>query len=143
MSKDTPRQSRGRFSNLSPNQQVGYGCLAIILIGTAVLYCAGSVSWFVRPSLLDRPPTPTFIAPATLAPTPTQVLPTFINIPKGTLVSTPTQAPIPTREPATLTPTVDLTNPAPTVSITATNSLTRTVTLTPTRRVTPTSTIKP
>lgn len=116
---------------MPPHRQVGYGCLAIMLIGAAVLYCAGTVSWFVRPSLLERPPTPTSVALPTLAPTPTQVPPTFINLPKITLVATPTQAPIPTREPPTLTPTVDLTNPAPTA------------THTPTRRATPTNTIKP
>ncbi len=89
----------------------------------------------MRPSLLAHQPTPTQVVLPTLPSTPTQALPTFINLPKGTLISTPTQAPIPTREPPTITPTVDLTNPAPTV----TNGLTRT----PTRRVTPTMTVKP
>jgi hypothetical protein len=139
MSDRTPL--RHAFSNLSPGQQVGYGCLVIVLIGTAVLYCAGAVSLYVRPSLMARPATPTqfTLRAPTFVPTPTQVLPTFINLPKGTLLSTPTQAPIPTRETSTITPTVDLTNPAPTLSITATNGLTRT----PTRRVTPTLTVKP
>ncbi|MBI5030533.1 MAG: hypothetical protein HZB51_08395 [Chloroflexi bacterium] len=127
------------FGNLSPNQQVAYGCLIIILIGTATLYCVGTFAMVMRPSLATRPPTPTQVILPTLVPTLTPVAPTFINLPKGTLISTPTQAPIPTREPPTLTPTVDLTNPAPTLSVTTTITVTRT----PTRRVTSTVTVRP
>ncbi len=111
-----PPPERGWLSSLSPGQQVGYGCLAIIVIGALVMYCAGTVSLVARPLLLNRP-TPTELVRPTLVATPTQARPTFINLPPGTLLATPTQAPIPTREP-TLTPTVDLTNPAPTTSTT-------------------------
>lgn len=81
------------------------------------MYCAGTISFIARPMLLQRS-TPTELVRPTLAPTPTQAQPTFINLPAGPLLATPTQAPIPTREPATMTPTVDLTNPAATTSIT-------------------------
>jgi len=93
----------------------------------------------MRPSLVTRQPTATQVIVPTLVATPTQAMPTFINVPKGTLLSTPTQAPIPTREPPTITPTVDLTNPAPTLPVTTTLTVTRT----PTRRVTPTLTVNP
>jgi len=111
-----PRAERGWLSSLSPNQQLGYGCLAIVVVGTMMMYCAGTISIIARPMLLQRS-TPTELVRPTLVATPTQARPTFINLPGGTLLATPTQAPIPTREPATVTPTVDLTNPAPTPSI--------------------------
>ncbi len=128
---------RGWFPNLTPNQQLGYGCLAIIIIGTAVLYCAGTFSIIVRPSLLQRPDTPTVVVRATAVVIPTQAPPTLINLPRGTLLATPTQAPIPTREIPTPTPTLDLTNPASTA--TATVAAGTRVTLTPTRKATPTT----
>ncbi len=100
-----PGSARGWLTRLSPNQQLGYGCLLIVLMGTFALYCGGIVSWVVRPALLQRALTPTALAVPTLAATPTQAPPTFINLPPGQLLATPTQAPIPTREPPTVTPT--------------------------------------
>lgn len=142
--------ARGGWSNLSPNQQIGYGCLAIAVIGALVLYCGGTFSILARPSLGQRAPTPTLITRTAFDPTSTKAPPTFINLPGGTLLATPTQAPIPSREP-THTPTLELTN---TLTITGTllpfGSATRgtpamstTVTRTPTRRVTGTITLTP
>jgi len=122
-SNQPPRERRSWLASLSPNhqgdlgQQLGYGCLVIVIAGTLVLYCAGTISLVARPLLLQRS-TPTELVRPTLVPTPTQAPTTFINLPPGTLLATPTQGPIPTREPPTVTPTVDLTNPAPTASVT-------------------------
>ncbi len=126
----------GWWASLSAGQQLGYGCFAIVMIGAFVMYCAGTISWLARPALTQREPTPTMMARSTVVPTLTLVPPTFIKVPGGTLVATPTQMSIPTRVPPSLTPTVDLTNPAP--AITTTVTLTATVTRTPTRRTTPT-----
>ncbi|MCL4394123.1 MAG: hypothetical protein M1482_04840 [Chloroflexi bacterium] len=113
-----PQPVRSWLANLSPGEQIGYGCLAVIFVGTLVMYCAGTLSLVARPMLLAHS-TPTYIVPPTLQATPTQqAAPTFLNLPPGTLIATPTQAPIPTREPPTITPTVDLTNPPPTPTIT-------------------------
>jgi hypothetical protein len=131
-----PPAAQGWLSNLSPNQQIGYGCLAVVIVGIAALYCAGTFSMIVRPSLLQRPDTPTIVVRATAVAPPTQTLPTLTRLPGGTLAATPTQAPIPTRELPTLTPTVDLTNPAPTLTVTLTLGMRTTVT--PTRKTTPT-----
>lgn len=106
-----PQTEGGWMSNLSPAQQLGYGCLVIVIIGAMTMYCVGTLSFIVRPMLVQRS-TPTELVRPTLVATPTQAAPTFINLPPGTLLATPTQGPIPTREP-TMTPTVDLTNPAP------------------------------
>jgi len=143
------RPARGGWSSLSPNQQIGYGCLAIVVIGALVMYCAGTFSILIRPNLGERAPTPTIIARPALDSTPTKP-PTFINLPGGTLLPTPTQAPIPTRELPTLTPTVDLSS---TLAITGTipsGSATRgtpvpptTATRTSTRRITGTVTNTP
>ena len=130
-----PPERHGWFANLPLNKQIAYGCFFIILLGASVMYCAGTISFVSRPWLLYRT-TPTELARPTFLPSPTQVQPTIITLPPGKLIATPTQAPIPTREPPTLTPTVDLTNPAPTVTVTR-------GTPTPTRRVTSTPTIKP
>jgi hypothetical protein len=108
---DQPPTEGGWMSNLSPAQQLGYGCLVIVIIGAMTMYCVGTLSFIVRPMIVQRS-TPTELVRPTLVATPTQAAPTFINLPPGTLLATPTQAPIPTREP-TMTPTVDLTNPAP------------------------------
>jgi hypothetical protein len=114
-----PQPVHSWLANLTPGQQIGYGCLAVILVGTFMMYCAGTLSLVARPVLLARS-TPTDIVPPTLEATPTQqAAPTFINLPPGILLATPTQAPIPTREPPTITPTVDLTTPPPTPSVTA------------------------
>lgn len=118
------------IENRATTQQIGYGCLVIGVIAIAVLYCVGSISFLVRPGLTERQATPTLVARTVLAAPPTLGSPTLINLPRGTLQSTPTQAPIPTREPPT--PTLDLTNPAPLITTTVT------ITVTPTRRVTPT-----
>lgn len=124
-----PETEGGWLSTLSPNQLLGYGCLITLIAGALVMYCAGTISIVLRPTLLQYS-TPTEIVPPTLISTPTQAAPTFINLPPGTLLATPTQAPIPTREPPTVTPTVDLTNPAPTanVSVSPTHKATATVT---------------
>ena len=109
----SPQTEGGWLSRLSTNQLVGYGCLITVIAGALVMYCAGTISIVLRPALLQHS-TATEIVHPTLVSTPTQAAPTFMNLPAGTLQATPTQAPIPTREPATITPTVDLTNPAPT-----------------------------
>ena len=126
---EPPQIGGGWLSKLSPNQLLGYGCLITIIAGAMVMYCAGTISIVLRPTLLQRS-TPTEILRPTLVATPTQAAPTFLNLPPGTLQATPTQAPIPTREPPTITPTVDLTNPAPTAK----------ASLSPTRKVTATAT---
>ncbi|MCL4489751.1 MAG: hypothetical protein M1570_16725 [Chloroflexi bacterium] len=96
---------RAWMAGLSPTQQLGYGCIGVMMVGALVLYCLGAATLFVRPMVSVRPPTPTNIIHPTLVPTPTQQsVPTFIQLPPGTLVATPTQAPIPTREPPTPTP---------------------------------------
>ena len=137
--RPSPR-SAGWLPHLSPAQQLGYGCLLIVILGTSVLYGAGILSMMFRPSLRDRAvPTPTVFVRATATVSPTLSQPTVLTLPPGKLLATPTQAPIPTRELPTLTPTVDLTNPAPITSVT----VTRTLTLTPTRRVTSTNTPRP
>ena len=129
---EPPPIEGGWLVRLSPNQLLGYGCLIILIAGALVMYCAGTVSIVLRQSLAQRS-TPTALVRPTLASTPTQMQPTFLNLPPGRLQATPTQAPIPTREPPTVTPTVDLTNPAPTVKATPS----------PTRRVTATATLRP
>ncbi|MDE3088125.1 MAG: hypothetical protein KGJ80_01910 [Chloroflexota bacterium] len=141
-----PRTWRDGLQSLSPNAQLGYGCLIILILGATVMYCAGTISLIARPMLLARS-TPTELIHPTLAPTPTQAPPTFMNLPPGTLLATPTQAPIPTREPPTMTPTLDLTNPAPTGSITPRGtpspSAKPSPTATPTRKATGTLTPHP
>lgn len=111
-----------RPARLSLSQQLGYGFIGVLMVSLAAMYCAGIASFFVRPLLLQRAPTPTIFIPPTLAPTPTQAKPTFIQLPPATLLATPTQGRIPTREPATATPTADW-NSTPT--ITATNGALR------------------
>lgn len=105
-----PRRSiRDWISSLSPAQQLSYGCVGVAMIGAVVLYCLAGAAWVARPVLLQRPPTPTDLIRPTLAPTPTQLIaPTLSSLPKGTLIATPTQAPIPTREPVTPTQPGDL-----------------------------------
>jgi hypothetical protein len=100
-----PRQSIGDWiTSLSPAQQLGYGCVGVMMVGALVLYCLAGAAWVARPALLQRPPTPTELVRPTLAPTPTQIVqPTIGSLPRTTLVATPTQAPIPTREPPTPT----------------------------------------
>ncbi len=100
-----------RLGSLSPAQQLGYGCIMVMVISAAMLYCVGSATFFVRPMLVERAAiTPTEVIRPTLVPTPTQVVePTsFIQLPKGTLVATPTQAPIPPRESFVVTPPPDI-----------------------------------
>lgn len=142
--RQPPPSEQGWFSNLTPTQQLGYGCIAIVVFGALVLYCAGTISILVRPFLSQRA-TPTDIIRPTLQATPTQAHPTFIILPPGTLLATPTQAPIPTREPPTITPTVDLTNPAPTTSITprGTPSPGAKINATPTHKASATPTLHP
>ncbi len=108
-----PSTPRRVWSSLSPNQQIGYGCLTIAVIGSLVMYCIGTFSLLIRPSLIPRPPTPTVITRTTGELTPTQPPPTFINPPAGTLLPTPTQAPIPTRELPSPTPTPEVSETLP------------------------------
>jgi hypothetical protein len=105
-----PPSEGGWLANLAPSQQLGYGCIGVMIAGASVLYCLGIASFFVRPLVLERAVlTPTIVIRPTLVPTPTQqVQPTFIQLPPGTLVATPTQAPLPIREPATATRVPDL-----------------------------------
>jgi hypothetical protein len=99
------------LANLSPVQQVGYGCIVVMILSVAMVYCVGAATFFVRPMLVERAAiTPTEVTRPTLVPTPTQrVEPTaFIQLPKGTLVATPTQAPIPPRDSFLVTPPSDI-----------------------------------
>jgi hypothetical protein len=127
----SPQTEGSWLSRLSANQLLGYGCLITVIAGAIVMYCAGTISIVLRPTLLERS-TPTEIVRPTLVPTPTQqAAPTFMNLPPGTLQATPTQAPIPTREPTTITPTIDLTNPAPTTKASVSPGPRTTATVTP------------
>ncbi|MCX7838321.1 MAG: hypothetical protein N2559_02550 [Anaerolineae bacterium] len=141
------QSSRRTRIHLSPNQQLAYGCLAIAVIASLVMYCLGTVSILVRSSFVPRAPTPTLVTPSLLGgATPTQRPATIITLPPGTLLATPTQAPIPTREPPTptLTPTVEMFGTVPlTNTLVVPASATRvapTPTRTPTRLVTHTPT---
>ena len=148
------RAAHRAWLGLSPHQQIGYGCLAIIVLGALTMYCAGTFSILVRQNLGPRAPTPTVITRTMFNGTPTKPPPTFINLPGGTLPPTPTQAPIPTREPSH-TPTVELTNTLPiTGTILPGGSATRplpltgtlpsgSATRTPTRRSTVPATLRP
>lgn len=134
---DVEHTRRG-FWDLPPHHQITYGCLGVVLIATTVLYCVGFFSVMIRSSF-PQPATPTLALIPTTAPSATLGPPTLITLPRGTLIATPTQAPIPTRETPTLTPTVDLTNPAPTLTGTITGTVRATLTITGTRTpVTPT-----
>jgi hypothetical protein len=134
-----PRVSHRSGLGLSPNQQIGYGCLVIVVVSALAMYCAGTFSILVRQNLGQRAPTPTAITRTVFDSTPTKPPPTFINLPGGTLLATPTQAPIPTRE-FTHTPTVELTGTLP---ITGTLLPIGSATRTPTRRTTGTVTNTP
>ncbi len=107
------RNWREWLADLTPNQQLGYGCIAVVMISAALLYCVGAATFFVRPMLVERAAvTPTEVVRPTLVPTPTQMpQPTpFIQLPPGTLIATPTQAPIPPREYMITTATPELIN---------------------------------
>ncbi len=100
------------LADLTPRQQLGYGCIGVVILSTLFLYCVGASTFFVRPILMGHAvPTPTNFIPPTLAPTPTAPpQPTFIiplPTPRGTMPPTPTQAPLPTYSPATVGPTLD------------------------------------
>jgi hypothetical protein len=116
---DPPYTWRDWLTNLSPGQQLGYGCILVVVMSTLFLYCVGASTFFVRRMLLGRVvPTPTAFIPPTLAPTPTQVPPPTFIIPlptaRGPLAATPTQAPLPTLAPPTATATYDPYAPTPT-----------------------------
>ena len=118
--RPSPRALRERLANLSPYQQLGYGCLGIIIASTLVLYCGGVLSLAVRPFLHERDaiPPPVQQTLPIILPTlaPTQPLLTLIPLPQVTLPPTPTQAPIPTRERPT--PTLEIVfTPASTVTV--------------------------
>ncbi len=107
-----PYTWRQWLADLAPRQQLGYGCIGVIILSTLFLYCVGASTFVVRPVLLGRAvPTPTAFILPTLAPTPTQApQPTFIiplPTPRGTMPATPTQAPLPTYPPYTVGPTLD------------------------------------
>lgn len=137
----SPRTLRERIANLSPNQQLGCGCMGVILAGTLVLYCGGIASFIVRPLLLERAadtPPPELQQPIILPPLlPTLPAPTsfLLPLPNATLPPTPTQGPIPSRERPTPTPEISGTpavttttfagTPRATQSITATTTATR------------------
>lgn len=111
--------------------------MVIMLISAALVYCVGAATFLVRPMLAERAAiTPTEVIRPTLIPTPTQeVRPSFIPLPTGQLMATPTQAPIPTREPPTLTATPETVN-----GMTVTPSATPTGKASATRKPTATST---
>lgn len=139
---DPPNEERSLnhwFGALSPKHQIGYGCLAIIALSALLLYCVGAATVLVRPIIAERAVnSPTPIIRPTLVPTPTQqVQPTFIQLPPGKLVATPTQAPMPTREPPTVTPTTEIVN-----GMTVTPSPSPTAKTSPTRKVTVVPTVK-
>jgi len=133
------RPSRGGWGGLSPAQQFGYGCLAIIVLSALAMYCGGTFSILVRQNLAPRAPTPTVITRTAFDPTATKPPPTFLNLPGGTLLPTPTQAPIPSREPSP-TPTIELTGTLP---IPGTVFPSVSATRTPTRRTTAPPTLPP
>ncbi len=128
---------RDWIASLTPMQQLGYGLIAVILISTAVLYCVGASTFFVRPMLAEHAVvTPTEVVRPTLPPTATpQPQPTtFIPLPKsGTLAPTPTQAPMPPREVFVVTPSYDPNMPTAVATSTAKATSTRkpTATVTP------------
>lgn len=106
-----PVSWREWLATLSPVQQVGYGCILVMIVSAAMLYCVGAATFFVRPMLVERAAiTPTEVTRPTLVPTPTQLVEptTYIQLPKGTLVATPTQAPIPPRDSFLVTPPPDI-----------------------------------
>jgi hypothetical protein len=116
---------------LSPARQLAYGCLGIMVISAALLYCVGASTFFIRPIIAAHAAqTPTEFIRPTLLPTPTQMIEptTFIPLPKGTLVATPTQAPIPPRDSFVVTPGADIMNK---------------ITLTPFATSTPTGSVSP
>ncbi len=137
--QDPPYTWRNWLVDLSPGQQLGYGCILVVVMSTLFLYCVGASTFLLRPIVLGRvAPTPTAFVPPTLAPTPTQVPPPTFIIPlptaRGPLAPTPTQAPLPTIAPPTATPTYDPYAPTPTRKASTTaNDL---YTLTPTRKPT-------
>lgn len=139
----SPRTLRERISDLSPHQQLGYGCVGVIIAGTLALYCGGMASLIARPFFLERAgaseelsqtPQQPIILP-TLLPTLPAATPFSPPQPNATLPPTPTQAPIPTRDrtaaaaeisgtPA-VTTTVSAGTPRATQSPTATATATR------------------
>lgn len=131
-------------AHLSPPQHLGYGCLVILVLGVATLFCGGTVSMLARPMLVQREPTATLMPAPTRTRTATPAPPTMLVLPTGRVPATPTQAPIPTREP-TATPTLagDLTGTPITGTVTVTITGTVRGTVTPTRRLTGTGVPKP
>ncbi len=125
------------FADLPALQQIGYGCIGVIIVSILFLYCVGASTVFVRPLVQGRvAASPPVVVLPTLAPTPTQPLvPTGIiplPSPPGTMPATPTQAPLPTLVPRTGTPTFDPNNPyTPTPSTSTTRPI---ATVVPTAR---------
>lgn len=96
----------------SPRGQWTLGCAGVIFVVTLCLYALGLFSYVARPQLTLKPPAATIVlAVPTIAAVPTYpaatAQATFV-LPVSTLDSTPTQAPIPTRAPPTITPTPTL-----------------------------------
>lgn len=136
-----PYTWRDWLADLSAGQQLGYGCILVVVISTLFLYCVGASTFLVRPIILGRVvPTPTVFIPPTLVPTPTQVTPPTFIIPlptaRGPMAATPTQAPLPTMAPPTATATYDPFGPTPTrkASTTAIDPYALTPTRKPTAR---------
>ncbi len=99
------------IASLSPGRQLTYGCIVVLILSAASLYCIGASTFIIRPILIERAAmTPTDVLKPTLVATPTQLaVPTpFIAAPQGTLVATPTQGPIPPRESFVVTPPPDI-----------------------------------
>jgi hypothetical protein len=133
-----PRRSlRKWIAELAPGNQLGLGCLGILISAMVSLYCAGTFSVLVRPILFQYAPTP-IISQVTLPPQPTATLTLIFVVPTGGPVPrTPTQGRIPTRETATPSATFDPSS-SPTITISSTLGTPR-VTVTGTRAtVTPT-----
>lgn len=130
------------FATLSGRGQMLWGCLAVLVLSSCIMYGLAGVSFFVRPYLVAAPiALNTVIIPPTQLATPTQALPSTMELPGSTLVATPTQAPLPTRAP-TATPTPDEI-PSITPQETASGSITDTPvegTATPTNTRRPTRT---
>lgn len=96
------------FHAQTPRGQWAAGCAGIVAVVSLCLYGLGLFSYFARPTLVATPPVATIIFDIATVERPTFAVPTVrptFALPGSTLVSTPTQAPIPTRAPPTETPT--------------------------------------
>jgi len=135
-----PRRSfRQWIAELGPTNQLGLGCLGILIIAMTSLYCVGTFSVLIRPILFQYAPTP-IISQVTLPPQPTATRTLIFVVPTGGPVPrTPTQGRIPARDTATPTATFDP-SISPTITVSSTLGTPRATvtgtraTVTPTRR---------